>query len=138
LLFGYQIQAEQRILKVDAARVLEYPEDIDFPDRVKACFHQKPGEELLVQSNNVIIILIYMAAEQNTHNIEAFLRREPFPVEQESCQNIEVRGADVQLSSILQYAVPFLECGLKFAGVIQMFNDMGCVNFGKGIILELR
>ncbi len=84
------------------------------------------------------IPLIGVTPKYHLHYEKSVLNGKLVSIEHESAENVEVRYADIQHSSRYEHSVPFAERSQKLFPVVEMLDDVRCIQFGKCSIFKSR
>ena len=110
----------------------------DAPHVREAGLLQIVRQELLVQSDLVLVVLVEVATEHHQHHAEALVSIEPFAINEERRENVEVRNADEQYPTGPQNALPLAQTGLELSARRQMLENVRSVDHFERVVGEPR
>src|ERR1700679_1920002 len=125
---GNNIQADRNPTQLRIAGVIEHTEALNPVDMRKPRETQEMPQELLIQANQMVVVLVDVAAEYHPHDEKAVFDGERLAVEEQAREDIEIRHAHVEDTGGNQHSIPPGPRRHDPFAVVKAFDHMGSIN----------
>src|ERR1700679_1255200 len=125
---GNYIQADRNPTQLHVAGVIEHTEAFNPVNMRNPRETQEMPQELLIQANQMVVVLVDVAAEYHPHDKKAVFDGKRLAVKEQAREGIEIRHAHVEDTGGNQHSMPLGQRRRELAVVVEMFDHMRRIN----------